>query len=349
MKKYIFIVFVFIALNASAQRDKVELYIQNFNEIAIKEMIRTGVPASITLAQGILESQSGESELVKKSNNHFGIKCKPEWTGARTFHNDDEKGECFRVYTTAQESYKDHSDFLRTRSHYDFLFKLDPTNYEAWAYGLKKAGYATEKNYPLALIKLIKAYNLDQYTNTALITPSTTIPEPSNTKPTVITTTTEVEEKSEKVAEEEVEEVIETTNSSKIKKDLTKKTSNYPSTIFMINQTKVIFASEGLSLLALANQQNISLSKLIEFNELNNIEILNEDQLIYLEKKQKKGTNDFHIVKTGESLHAIAQIEGVRLESILLYNNLQKDYKPIEGNKIYLKPTNNIQATANKN
>ena len=116
----------------------------------------------------------------------------------------------------------------------------------------------------------------------------------------------------------------------------------------MINQTKVIFASEGLSLLALANQQNISLSKLIEFNDLNNIEILNEDQLIYLEKKQKKGINDFHIAKIGESLHTISQIEGVRLESILLYNNLQKDFKPIEGSKIYLKQINNIQATANK-
>jgi len=342
MKKNIFILFFFIALNVSAQKDKVELYIQNFNEIAIKEMIRTGVPASITLAQGILESQSGESVLVKKSNNHFGIKCKTEWTGLRTFHDDEEKGECFRVYSTAQESYKDHSDFLRTRSHYDFLFKLDPTNYEAWAYGLKKAGYATEKTYPQKLIKLINDYQLDQFTKTALNTFTTTKPESANTKQSVIITYTAVEEK------DEDEEIIEALNSIKVKNNPPKKTSNYPNTVFLINQTKVIFASEGVSLLALANQQNISLSKLVEFNELNNIEILNEDQLIYLEKKQKKGTNDFHIAQTGESLHAIAQIEGVRLESILLYNNLQKNYKPIEGNKIYLKPITNIQATANK-
>lgn len=161
-----FLLFSFSAL--FAQREKVELYIAQFNEIAIKEMIRTGVPASITLAQGILESQSGESELVKRSNNHFGIKCKPEWTGPRTYHDDDERGECFRVYSTPEDSYKDHSDFLKTRAHYNFLFKIDPLNYEAWAKGLQKAGYATLTTYPQKLIKLIKDYNLNDYSKMAL-------------------------------------------------------------------------------------------------------------------------------------------------------------------------------------
>lgn len=336
MKKNIFILFLFFAFNVSAQKDKVALYIQNYSEIAIKEMIRTGVPASITLAQGILESQSGESELVKKSNNHFGIKCKPEWTGPRTYHNDDEKGECFRVYPTAEDSYKDHSNFLRTRSHYDFLFKIDPTNYEAWANGLKRAGYATEKNYPQQLTKIIKEYQLNLYTKQALT-------DMINSNSDTIATIPIIEE-----MEEEKEVAIESTNSTIIKTNPPLKISNYPSTVFVINQAKVIFASEGVSLLALANQHNISLNKLIEFNELSNIEILNKDQLIYLEKKQKKGLTDFHVIKKGESLHAIAQLEGVRLENILLYNNISKDYKPIEGNKIFLKPTNNIQATANK-
>ena len=276
-------------------------------------------------------------------NNHFGIKCKPEWTGPRTFHNDDEKGECFRVYPTAEDSYKDHSNFLRTRSHYDFLFKIDPTNFEAWANGLKKAGYATEKNYPQQLTKLIKDYQLNQYTNQALIDmiKSNTDTIVTLSIPDVISNLTTEEKEEEK-------EIIETNHSTVTKNNPPKKISNYPGTVFMINQTKVIFASEGLSLLALANQQNISLSKLIEFNDLNNIEILNEDQLIYLEKKQKKGINDFHVAKIGESLHSISQIEGVRLESILQYNNLVKDFKPIEGSKIYLKQMNNIQATANK-
>ncbi len=343
MKKIIFILPLIIALNAFAQKEKVESYIQQFNEIAIKEMIRTGVPASITLAQGILESQSGGSDLVKRSNNHFGIKCKPEWTGPRTFHDDDEKGECFRVYPTAEDSYKDHSDFLRTRSHYDFLFKIDPTNYEAWANGLKKAGYAIEKNYPQQLTKLIKEYQLDQYTRIAL---TNMINSKNDSIINIPTSTVIINQSTEE--KEEAEEIMLTSTPSIKKNDTPKKLSNYPNTIFLINQTKVIFANEGVSLLALANQQNISLSKLIEFNDLNNIEILNEGQLIFLEKKQKKGVNDFHLTKNGESLHSISQIEGVRLESILLYNNLQKDYKPTEGNKIYLKPINNIQATVNK-
>ena len=101
-----------------------------------------GIPASITLAQGLFESGSGNGELARVANNHFGIKCKTEWTGPKTYHDDDEKGECFRVYASAAASYMDHSDFLKTRPHYAFLFKLDPTDYDGWAKGLKKAGYA---------------------------------------------------------------------------------------------------------------------------------------------------------------------------------------------------------------
>jgi flagellum-specific peptidoglycan hydrolase FlgJ len=169
MKQFVTLLFFLFSFKALfAQKEKVNMYIAQFNEIAIQEMIRTGVPASITLAQGILESQSGESDLVKRSNNHFGIKCKPEWTGPRTYHDDDEKGECFRVYATPEESYKDHSDFLKTRSHYNFLFKIDPLNYEAWAKGLQKAGYATLSTYPQKLIKIINEYNLNDYTKMAL-------------------------------------------------------------------------------------------------------------------------------------------------------------------------------------
>ena len=122
-------------------------YINNYKELAIKEEIRTGVPAAITLAQGILETNAGQCDLVKASNNHFGIKCKSGWTGATVFHDDDAKGECFRSYNNAEESYRDHSDFLKTRPNYTFLFNLDPTDYEGWAKGLKKAGYATNPAY----------------------------------------------------------------------------------------------------------------------------------------------------------------------------------------------------------
>jgi hypothetical protein len=168
MKKLILFLCLAVSLAAHAQKEKTEAYIATYKELAIAEMMRTGVPAAITLAQGILESQWGESDLVKSSNNHFGIKCKPEWTGDRVYHDDDAKGECFRVYPTADQSYMDHSDFLKTRPHYAFLFKLDPTDYEGWAKGLKKAGYATNPAYPQKLMKLINDYSLQQYSLDAL-------------------------------------------------------------------------------------------------------------------------------------------------------------------------------------
>ncbi len=150
------------------QSPEVNNYIITYKDIAIREMQRSGVPAAITLAQGILESSSGSSELVQLSNNHFGIKCKNNWTGETVRHDDDERKECFRKYPTAEDSYRDHSDFLRSNDRYASLFTLDPLDYSGWAYGLKQAGYATESNYPQALVKLIEDYHLQDYSLQAL-------------------------------------------------------------------------------------------------------------------------------------------------------------------------------------
>ena len=138
-------------------------YIAQYKAIAMKEMKRTGVPASITLAQAIVESNSGESNLAKNHNNHFGIKCKSDWTGAKTYQDDDAKQECFRAYDAAEQSFKDHSNFLKNRPNYVDLFLLDPVDDTAWAYGLKKAGYATASDYPKKLLKIIDDYELAQY------------------------------------------------------------------------------------------------------------------------------------------------------------------------------------------
>ena len=162
------ILFSLTFLTLKAQRISVEEYIVQFKDIAISEMKRTGVPASITLAQGILETENGNSELVKKSNNHFGIKCKSTWTGESVTHDDDANGECFRAYTNANESYRDHSDFLKANKRYSALFNLDPVDYAGWAKGLKKAGYATNPRYPDLLIKYIEQYDLQQYTLLAI-------------------------------------------------------------------------------------------------------------------------------------------------------------------------------------
>ena len=143
-------------------------YIDQYSDIAIEEMLKYNIPASITLAQGILESSSGKSELTLKSNNHFGIKCHKNWKGGKTYHDDDEKGECFRVYKNPVYSFRDHSLFLYGRKRYINLFDLKITNYKGWARGLQKAGYATDKKYPNKLIKIIEDYRLYEYDAKAL-------------------------------------------------------------------------------------------------------------------------------------------------------------------------------------
>src|SRR5215471_7984036 len=165
---FVFLLSVLANFSKAQPADAVLAYIARYKDLAISEMQRTGIPAAITLAQGIHETDAGTSDLVKKSNNHFGIKCKEDWNGPSVSHDDDARGECFRKYEAPEQSYRDHSDFLKTRSNYASLFKLDPTDYESWAYGLKKAGYATNPKYAQILIKLIQDYNLEDYTLIAL-------------------------------------------------------------------------------------------------------------------------------------------------------------------------------------
>ncbi len=169
MKKIVSIlVLVLGALTAFAQVPQIEKYVSDWAPTAVREMYRSGVPASITLSQGILESRYGLSPLAANGNNHFGIKCHKDWTGKKQFHDDDEKGECFRVYDNADESFRDHSDFLRYRDRYKFLFEFETTDYKSWANGLKKAGYATDPGYSDKLIKYIEDYNLSKYDTMSL-------------------------------------------------------------------------------------------------------------------------------------------------------------------------------------
>ncbi|HAI82466.1 MAG TPA: hypothetical protein DCL43_02265 [Chitinophagaceae bacterium] len=383
--KYWWLVCIFYCLanvtNAqnTGNNPKVLVYIAQYKAIAVAEMQRTGVPAAIKLAQGIFESNNGESKLCLQSNNHFGIKCKNDWQGDRTYHDDDARGECFRVYATGADSYRDHSDFLKTRPHYAFLFQIPPTDYEAWAYGLKKAGYATNPRYPERIIQIINEYNLNEVTLLALqqsstnagsnvLTATPAIPEvtpsqagndikfvtppsqPANTKPA---TEKDVEED-----EEVIEEIITIT----AKKDTTltvndtskQATTNYPQGVFTINGLKVIYAEAGTSMLAIAQQHNIAYKKLIEFNELTEIDILEKSQLLFLEKKKKIGAQTIHIVVPNETMEDIAQKEGMLLQSLLDFNRIPKGRQPVSGEKIYLKgnsPTTPklIEATTAKN
>ncbi|MEG0500529.1 MAG: glucosaminidase domain-containing protein, partial [Rikenellaceae bacterium] len=160
-------------LQAQSKSKEAEHYIKKYYSLAISSMKEYGIPASITLAQGLLESGNGQSVLAKKSNNHFGIKCKKEWTGAKVYHDDDEAGECFRKYPSVEDSYIDHAVFLTSSSRYSNLFTLPRYDYKAWAHGLKKAGYATNPKYPSLLINLIELYELDNYDRGRAMVPKT--------------------------------------------------------------------------------------------------------------------------------------------------------------------------------
>ncbi len=166
-QKHKYIIYILVALGPictyAQKRMSTEEYINRYKHIAVAEKFRSGIPASITLAQGILESGSGNSRLTQEGNNHFGIKCKGTWTGKTILEDDDEKQECFRAYDSAWQSYHDHSDFLLHNSRYSTLFNLDVTDYKSWAYGLKAAGYATNPVYPQKLIEYVEKYNLHQY------------------------------------------------------------------------------------------------------------------------------------------------------------------------------------------
>jgi LysM repeat protein len=317
----LFLLLIVFVLDVQAQTITPEEYIETYKGIAIREMKRMGVPAAITLAQGILESESGNSSLVKRSNNHFGIKCKSNWTAETVSHDDDAVGECFRTYRTPEDSYRDHSNFLRAGKHYAFLFNLDPTDYKGWAYGLKKAGYATNPKYPNILIKNIEKYNLQQYSDSAAADVPRFESDKYKDDPIVID---KDEVQNEQAAADANGKVNETGDAS---------------TIFTINGSKCINAKKGTSLLAIATGHNINLKKLLDINELEEDGILAEDQLIFLQKKSKNGEKDFVIAGQQVTLYDVAQQNGIQLESLLGYNQLEEDGDVKPGTKLYLKAT----------
>jgi len=304
-------------------------------------MQRTGVPASITLAQGILETEAGRSDLVTRSNNHFGIKCKSSWTGEKVYHDDDARGECFRKYEAAEDSYRDHSDYLRSQPRYASLFTLDPLDYKSWATGLKRAGYATNPKYAQILIKYIETYNLDDYTLVAL---GRKAPDSYTIKTEQTKSSADRRQKGMNDISILTQPLPVTENGYNAEKAKTTSAANlakpkpvYPSGEFMLNDTRVIFAKEGISLLALAQQYNIKLGWLLDFNDLPaGIDILESEQLIFLQRKRRQSHNEYHIVEPGERLHDIAQLEALRLESMLNYNQLEKGMAPAPGEKLYL-------------
>lgn len=316
-KAFFFIALFFTCNGLFAQSLTVQQYIDTYKDLAIREMKRMGVPASITLAQGLLETENGNSVLVKKSNNHFGIKCKSSWSGSSVTHDDDEDGECFRKYNSAEDSYRDHSNFLRGSERYASLFKLAPTDYKGWAYGLKKAGYATNPAYPAILIKSIEDYNLQQYT----LMGADDVPVFDKSK-----YTDDKDEPEVTPAQPEVKVISEETISG----DLSGKK--------MFNGVKAVYVPRGTSVLAVATKYNIPLAKLLDINDMKEDGLLKEDGWIYLERKLAQGKRDFYITEKEESVNSIAQANAIQVSSLLTYNDLKEDELVKPGTKIFLKP-----------
>jgi len=340
-KFFVLLVFVtgfFFKFSQAQSTDDILAYIARYKDLAISEMKRTGIPAAITLAQGIHETEAGTSELVKKSNNHFGIKCKDNWTGESVSHDDDARGECFRKYAAPEDSYRDHSDFLRGRSNYASLFSLDPTDYRDWAYGLKKAGYATNPKYAQILIKLIEDYHLQDYTMIALgrMEPDDLAKndkfEKEKNKKEVITANSK-EDNSGIVAS--TNEKSSTERGSQV--TTVAVTYSYPEGDFKINDTRVVYVKKGTSYLTIAQQYEIPLARLFEFNDMSSQDVTATDQLVFIQRKRKTGDHEFHIVQPGETTRSIAQTEAIRLESLLEYNNLGGTMQPAVGETLSLR------------
>lgn len=327
MKRCLFFSLALVLSFGLKAQMSVEDYIATYKDIAIEEMKRSGVPASITIAQGILETENGNSILVKKSNNHFGIKCKSNWAGPSVSHDDDAPGECFRVYNNAADSYRDHSNFLRGSNRYAFLFDLSPDDYKGWAYGLKKAGYATNPKYPDILIRNIERYNLQQYD----------LDRDGN--PVIdIAKQTELNEETE-------EQVIKPVQYTEM--NMKQNLASIKSGKTLFNGLKAIYVPAGTSLLAIATEYDISLSDLLDFNDLKNDGLLKDEQWIFLQKKKKEGNRDSYTTSGTESLYWIAQMNAVQLGSLVAFNNLPETAILRPSTRVWLRPghvsTNNSE------
>ncbi|KAA3644303.1 MAG: LysM peptidoglycan-binding domain-containing protein [Bacteroidetes bacterium] len=298
----LFISTVIIAQPASKRITRSE-YINLYKDDAIREMHRSGVPASITLAQGILESGDGNSALARYANNHFGIKCHSDWTGKTFIQDDDSKDECFRKYKHVLESFHDHSEFLQ-KKRYAFLFEYKITDYKAWAHGLKKAGYATNPKYPQLLIKIIEENNLAQY-DTAKASKS----------------------KKEKSKKE---------NSKNSKNEKPKRKGSHEVLVHENNIRYIIVKPED-SFEKIADEFQMGLWQLYKYNDLDKEVELFDNGVLFLQPKRAKAKEDLHIVGTGETMWDISQKYGIKLSKLYKKNRMNEGEEPNVGDKIYMR------------
>ena len=292
---------LFIALACNAQT-AYHSYINRYAGMAVDQMKRYGIPASIILAQGLIESAAGTSQLATKANNHFGIKVGPAWTGPYMIMADDRPDDKFRVYRSVSESFEDHSLFLRNGSRYAFLFDLKANDYKAWARGLKQAGYATNPAYANTLINTIERYNLTAF-------------------------------------DLNQHDSRELRNLQKEERKLQNRAKGH--TVRKCNKQYYIIAQQGDTYATLARLMHNKEKRLREYNDVDETYMLKAGDVVYLGKKQKRAAettnNKYHTMETGESLYSIAQHYGIRLKSLCKMNPIRRNYHFMVGDKIRIK------------
>ena len=299
------------AVPAAGQKMTRSQYIEKYAETAVREMKATGIPASITLAQGCLESGNGNSTLATKANNHFGIKCHG-WKGKSIKHTDDAPDECFRSYASADESFRDHSDFLRYRDRYAFLFDLEPTDYKGWAYGLQKAGYATAQTYAASLIRIIEENGLYCYDRLEVQDQQALPPTPTEAE-------TSIQFKplpGHKLYEASLNREIRSRNG-----------------------VPYLIARKNDTWRQLAREYNLFRWELLRFNDLRHGAPLQAGETVYLEPKKKESAPylDKHVVEEGETLHGLSQRYAVKMKKLYQYNAMKPGTEPEPGTILNLR------------
>ena len=313
MKRLLLVLMTVLLSLGAATTPKLD-YIDKYSDIAIKEMKRTGVPASITLAQGILESNAGQSVLATKGNNHFGIKCHNDWKGKTMKMDDNAPKECFRVYPNAEASFRDHSDFLRSRDRYKSLFELKQTDYKGWARGLKKAGYATDPGYADKLITLIEDYELYRFDKGVKV----------SVKPPL-----EIEEP--KVVQ------LEPRPGMKYQESVTFSTARK---VYSQNGVPFVYSEAGETYASIAASNGLFLKELLKFNDHEQELALEPGTMVYLARKKAQGpvgVNTYVVEKDGETLRDIAQRFGIRYAALQKLNIVLYGKTLEEGDTVILR------------
>lgn len=289
-------------------------YVNKWKEVAMQNMVDHGVPSSITLAQGVLESGNGNSDLAKRANNHFGIKCH-KWDGPKVYHDDDEKGECFRKYKNADQSYEDHSVFLKSQPRYSFLFDLKKDDYKGWAKGLKKAGYATNPKYPKLLITIIEEEGLARFDKMVI---------KGDFKGVSKSPKEEIPDSEEGPHFEETGEDLVFVLQRQIKR--------HP------NRIKYIEAKEADDVESLARELGLGPWQITKYNDISKDYEFTAGERIFIQPKRRKAKEKTHVVKPGETLRGISQLYGVKIKRLLKFNEKESEsWQPAEGEEIKLR------------